>query len=261
MKHTRRPLFLDKLEITLSIERAEAQIIYDQVNKYWEYREAIVTRIDLTIDYQHMEITDYHYFCVGPHDSDDSYSSTLYLGAKSSSRFWHSIYRKDKEEEYRKGFTDYKHPVLRFERMDRLRVSMTKLHEIANPFNKLHAYQFDADDPDFVTRFIHSRATNQEHRRSFIIKLKNHCLHAAIRQFSSEGDRNIILTALKPYRVDLFPDNAVWSRELTRALGFIDQLKPRGERLKLKPTVPAVDHCDFNVPVTTKLMYGNRIDI
>ena len=152
-----------------------------------------------------------------------------------------------------------KHPVLRFERMDRLRVSMTKLHELANP-HKLHALQFDADDPDFVTRFIHSRATNQEHRASFIIKLKNHCLHAAIRHFSA-GDRNIILTALKPYRVDLFPDNAVWSRELKRALGFIDQLKPRGERLKLKPTVPAVDHCEPNVPVTTKLIYGNHIGV
>jgi hypothetical protein len=337
MKYTRRPLFLDKFEITLSIERAEAQIIYGRVNKYWDlygtkpwkpkgakkrykyryrmlidkslhiflylvpigpgqssiklefnpyylsearvkllrkmllkllglpnclrlYREAIVTRIDSAIDYQHMEITDYHYFCVGPNACDDSYSSTLYLGAKSSSRFWR-IYRKDKEELDKRGFTDYKYPVLRFERMVRPRVSMAKLHELANPFNKLHALQFDADDPDFIKLFIESRADNQEHRRRFIDKLKNHCLHEAIRQFSSEGERNVILTALKPYRVDLFPDNTVWSRELNRALGFIRQLKPRAERLKLKHTVPAVDHCESNVPVTCKLMYENRVGV
>jgi hypothetical protein len=337
MKYTRRPLFLDKFEITLSIERAEAQIIYGKVNKYWDlddieprysegakrrymfsycvpidkgfyifiytapigpgqssiklefnpyylsearvkllrkmllkllglpnclrlYREAIVTRIDLAIDYQHMEITDYHYFCVGPHACDDSYSSTLYLGAKSSSCFWR-IYRKDKEELDKRGFTDYKYPILRFERMVRPRVSMAKLHELANPFNKLHALQFDHNDPDFVELFIESRATNQEHRRRFIDKLKNHCLHEAIRQFSSEGERNVILTALKPYRVDLFPDNTVWSRELNHALGFIRQLKPRAERLKLKHTVPAVDHCEPNVPVTCELMYGNRVGV
>jgi hypothetical protein len=88
-------------------------------------------------------------------------------------------------------------------------------------------YQFDADDPEFEERIIESRADNQEHRRRFIDKLKNHCLHEAIRQFSSAGERNVILTALKPYRVDLFPDNAVWNRELNRALGFIRQLKPR----------------------------------
>jgi hypothetical protein len=131
---------------------------------------------------------------------------------------------------------------------------MGKIHDITNPFNKLYAYQFDHNDPEFVERFIHSRTINQEQRASFIAELKSDRLHAPIRLFP-EGGRNVIITALKPYRVELFPDNHTWSHELKPALGLIDQLRPKGGRLKLKPIVPAVDHCYFDVTVTRELIY------
>lgn len=321
MKYKRTPLFLDKLDLTLSIERSDALEIYERVEDHFDvydikpwkpkgpkerykyryrisisdtfyfflytipigegqssiklefnpfyltpelmktfrkalvkllgrehclrlFREANVTRIDLAVDFEKMLLSDYHYFCVGSHSCDDEHQTTLELGSKKSKNFWR-IYEKHIEQNEKIGHSDHEHPVLRFEWVNRARVTMGQLKDIPSSFDKLHAYDFNANDPEFRQRFIDSRVDNRDLRSRFIRRLKNECLHAAIRHFE-DGSRNVILTALKPYRIDLFPDRDSWSRELDRALGYLQQLIPRDERPQLKHRVPSSGNHHFS---------------
>jgi hypothetical protein len=210
------------------------------------YREATVTRIDLAVDYKLLKLNSYHFFCKGRSQSVYNPPESLYLGSIRSELMCR-IYQKDIQL-FKKTGKKSKYPILRFEWTVRKRLPMCKLHEIGACFEMLYAYEFDADDPDFIKLFIESRADNQEHRARLIDKLKDDYLHEAIFQFSA-GERSVILTALKPYRVDLFTDSNDWQKDLKRALGFIRQLKPKERRRQLKSVPPSAGHCEFNIPV------------